>query len=88
MAVTRREFISGAGAALAAAGSLAGFPAIVQSRPLKIGVFVSEVDAQGVDELVEPYGSQMRLGLRLAASEINATGGWHQARALCSRSPD
>ncbi|MCH8991201.1 MAG: ABC transporter substrate-binding protein [Acidobacteria bacterium] len=75
MAVTRREFIAGAGAALAAAGPLTGFPAIVQARPLKVGVFVSEVDAQGVDELAEPYVSQMRLGLELAASEINAMGG-------------
>ena len=55
MAVTRREFMVGAGTALAAAGSLTGFPAIVQVRPLRVGVFVSEVDAQGVDELVEPY---------------------------------
>ena len=73
MAVTRREFV--AGAALAAAESLTGFPAIAQRRPLKVGVFISEVDAQGVDELVEPYVSQMRLGLELAASEINAMGG-------------
>ena len=74
VAVTRREFVAGAGAALAA-GSLTGFPAIAQVRPLKVGVFVSEVDAQGVDELAEPYVSQMRLGLGLAASEINAMGG-------------
>ena len=74
MAVTRREFLAGAGTALAA-GSLTGFPAIIQQRPLKVGVFVSEVDAQGVDELVEPYVSQMRLGLGLAVSEINAMGG-------------
>jgi len=72
--VTRREFVAGAGTALAAS-SLAGFPAIAQVRPLKVGVFVSEVDAQGVDELVEPYVSQMRLGLGLAASEINSMGG-------------
>ncbi len=74
MAITRREFIAGAGAALAA-GSLTGSPAIAQVRPLKVGVFVSEVDAQGVDELAEPYVSQMRLGLELAASEINELGG-------------
>ena len=73
MAVTRREFV--AGAALTAAGTLTGFPAIAQRRPLKIGVFISEVDAQGVDELVGPYVSQMRVGLGLAASEINAMGG-------------
>ena len=75
MAVTRREFIAGAAASLAAAGPLTGFPAITQARPLKVGVFVSEVDAQGVDELAEPYISQMRLGLELAASEINVMGG-------------
>jgi len=75
MAVTRREFVAGAGAVLAAAGPLTGFPAIAQVRPLKVGVFVSEVDAQGVDELAEPYVSQMRLGLGLAASEINGMGG-------------
>ena len=74
MAVTRREFVAGAGAALAT-GSLTGFPAIAQARPLKVGVFVSEVDAQGVDERAEPYISQMRLGLELAASEINVMGG-------------
>ena len=75
MAVTRRKFMASAGTALAAAGSLTGFPAIAQSRPLKVGVFVSEVDAQGVDELAEPYVSQMRVGLELAASEINAMRG-------------
>ncbi len=75
MAVTRREFMAGAGTALAAAGSLTGFPAIAQRRPLKVGVFISEVDAQAVDELVGPYVSQMRVGLGLAASEINAMGG-------------
>ena len=73
MAVTRREFV--AGVALAAAGTLTGFPAIAQRGPLKVGVFISEVDAQGVDELVGPYVSQMRVGLGLAASEINAMGG-------------
>ena len=74
MAVTRREFMVGASAALAAE-TLTGFPAIAQRRPLRIGVFISEVDAQGVDELVGPYVSQMRVGLGLAASEINAAGG-------------
>ena len=73
MTVTRREFM--AGAALAATGTLTGFPAIAQRGPLKVGVFISEVDAQGVDELVEPYVSQMRVGLGLAATEINARGG-------------
>lgn len=75
MAVTRREFMVGAGATLAAAGTPTEFPAIAQRGALKVGVFISEVDAQGVDELVEPYVSQMRVGLGLAASEINAMGG-------------
>ncbi|HCR00437.1 MAG TPA: hypothetical protein DIU48_13520 [Acidobacteria bacterium] len=74
MTVTRREFL-GAGAALAGARTVHGFPAIAQRRALRVGVFVSEVDAQGVDELVGPYVSQMRVGLELAASEINAMGG-------------
>lgn len=73
--VTRRELMIGAGAATVAATALRGFPAIAQSGPFKVGVFVTEVDAQGVGELVEPYLSQMRLGLELAASEINAAGG-------------
>ena len=75
MTVTRREFLVGAGAALAAGGTVTGFPAIAQRRPLRVGVFISEVDAQGVDELVGPYVSQMRVGLGLAVSEINAMGG-------------
>ena len=74
MAVTRREFMVGAGA-VAVSGTVTRFPAIAQRRPLRVGVFISEVDAQGVDELLGPYVSQMRVGLGLAASEINATGG-------------
>ena len=74
MTVTRREFIIGAGTTLTA-NRLTGFPAIAQRRALRVGVFISEVDAQGVDEGVEPYVSQMRVGLGLAASEINAMGG-------------
>ena len=75
MSVTRREFIIGAGAVLAVEGNPAGFPAIIQRRALKVGVFISEVDAQGVNEGVDPYISQMRLGLGLAVSEINTMGG-------------
>ena len=75
MPVTRRDFIVSAGAALASVGAPVGFPAIAQSGPLKVGVFISEFDARGVDELVGPYVSQMRVGLGLAASEINAMGG-------------
>ena len=74
MTVTRRELIIGAGTTLTA-NRLTGFPAIAQRRALRVGVFISEVDAQGVDEGVEPYVSQMRVGLGLAASEINAMGG-------------
>ena len=75
MSVTRREFIIGAGTTLAANKGLTGFAAIAQRRPLKVGVFISEVDAQGIDERVEPYVTQMRVGLGLAASEINDRGG-------------
>ena len=66
MAATRREFMVGAGAALAAAGTLTGFPAIAQRRPLKVGVFISEANAQGVDELVGPHVSGGP-GLRLTS---------------------
>ena len=75
MAVTRRDFIVSAGATVASAGAPVGFPAIAQLGPLKVGVFISEFDARGVDELIGPYVSQMRVGLGLAASEINAMGG-------------
>ena len=75
MTVTRRDFILGAGTALAASGWPTGFPAIAQRRVFKVGVFISEVDAQGIDERVEPYVAQMRVGLGLAASEVNAMGG-------------
>ena len=74
MSVTRREFMVGAGA-LAAHTRVTGFPALAQRRPLRVGVFISEVDAQGVDEQVEPYVTQMRTGRGLAASEINDRGG-------------
>ncbi len=75
MEITRREVIVGAGAAVAAAGTITGFPAIAQAGPLKVGVFISEQDAQGVDEMVTPYMDQLRLGIELARSEINASGG-------------
>lgn len=75
MGITRREAMIGAGAAAAAIGTMRAFPAIAQSGPLKIGVFVSEQDAAGVDEEVGPYMNQMLNGLRLAASEINSSGG-------------
>jgi branched-chain amino acid transport system substrate-binding protein/urea transport system substrate-binding protein len=75
--VTRRDVIIGAGA-VGAATAAAGFPAIAEQGPFRIGVFVSEADRYQPDqfgEMVEPYVSQLRLGLELAASEINAAGG-------------
>lgn len=75
---TRREVMIGAGAALAAGAALRAAPAIAQQEPFRIGVFFSEQDFYQPDEMgamVEPYMSQMRLGLELAASEINAAGG-------------
>jgi len=75
MDISRREAIVGAGVALAAASTVTGFPAIAQSGPLRIGVFTSEQDTQGVDEQVGPYIDQMVKGVQLAASEINAAGG-------------
>jgi ABC-type branched-subunit amino acid transport system substrate-binding protein len=51
------------------------FPAIAQSKPLRIGALISHMDAQGQDELIQPYDEQMRLGMQLAISEINAGGG-------------
>ncbi|MCW5695589.1 MAG: ABC transporter substrate-binding protein [Bauldia sp.] len=73
---TRREVMVGAGVA-AAAATLRGFPAIAQPRLFRIGVFVSETDFYdaAMSTGVEPYVSQMRLGLELAAAEINAEGG-------------
>jgi hypothetical protein len=74
MNITRREAMIGAGAAVAAAGALAT-PAIAQAQPLKIAVFTSEQDTQGVDEQVGPYIAQMVQGVQLAAAEVNAGGG-------------
>ena len=67
--LTRREFLSGAAAVAA------GFPAIAQSRPLRIGALISQADARGQDEMIQPYDQQMKLGLELAISEINGAGG-------------
>jgi ABC-type branched-subunit amino acid transport system substrate-binding protein len=53
----------------------AGFPAIAQSRPLRIGALISQADARGQDEMIQPYDQQMKLGLELAISEINGSGG-------------
>ena len=51
------------------------FPAVAQTGPLKIGIYISEQDDQGADEMVTPYMDQLRLGVELARSEINAGGG-------------
>jgi urea transport system substrate-binding protein len=75
MEITRREVMIGAGAAIAAAKTVTSFPAVAQTGPLKIGIYISEQDDQGVDEMVTPYMDQLRLGVELARSEINAGGG-------------
>jgi urea transport system substrate-binding protein len=75
MEITRREVVIGAGAAIAAAKTVTSFPAVAQTGPLKIGIYISEQDDQGVDEMVTPYMDQLRLGVELARSEINAGGG-------------
>lgn len=74
MNLTRRRLLVGA-SAIAATSAVTGFPAIAQGRPLKIGVYISEQDAQGVDELVGPYMDQMKLGIEMAVAEINAADG-------------
>jgi urea transport system substrate-binding protein len=75
MEITRREVMIGAGAAIAAAKTVTSFPAVAQTGPLKVGIYISEQDDQGVDEMVTPYMDQLRLGVELARSEINAGGG-------------
>lgn len=76
MTVSRREVLKVAAAGLGAtvAGARRG-PALAQSRPLRIGALISRVDAQGQDELIQPYDQQMRLGLELAVEEINSGRG-------------
>ena len=81
MRISRRDMLAAMGAAGAGAGvaaaapGLHAFPALVQSRPLRIGALISYRDRQGQDELIQPYDQQMRLGLELAIAEINAAGG-------------
>ena len=78
MNISRREALAAIGAGLGAAGAAGAapaFPAILQSRPLRIGALISNRDAQGQDELIQPYDRQMRLGLELAIAELNAAGG-------------
>lgn len=71
----RRQVVTGIGAGLAAATALRGMPAFAQSTPLRIGALISKADAQGQDEMIQPYDQQMRAGLDLAVADINAGGG-------------
>ena len=75
MRISRRDALAAVGASLGAAVAAPAFPAILQSRPLRIGALISQRDAQGQDELIQPYDGQMRLGLELAIAELNAAGG-------------
>ncbi len=78
MRIGRRELfaaLGAMGAGLGAAAAAPGFPAILQSRPLRIGALISHRDRQGQDELIQPYDRQMRLGLELAIAELNVAGG-------------
>ena len=78
MRIGRRELftaVGAMGAGLGAAAAEPGFPAFLQSRPLRIGALISHRDRQGQDELIQPYDRQMRLGLELAIAELNAAGG-------------
>ena len=78
MRISRREVLASLGAMSAGLGVATAaprFPAVLQSRPLRIGALISHMDRQGQDELYQPYDQQMRLGLELAISEINAAGG-------------
>ncbi len=81
MPISRRDVLASLGAlgalgtGLAVNAPASGFPAFLQSRPLRIGALISHMDRQGQDELFQPYDQQMRLGLELAIAEINAAGG-------------
>ena len=76
MTISRREVLKVAATGLIGAAAAARrAPALAQARPLKIGALISQVDAQGQDELIQPYDQQMRLGLELAVTEINSGGG-------------
>ncbi|MDP6516199.1 MAG: ABC transporter substrate-binding protein [Alphaproteobacteria bacterium] len=73
--LNRRQLLTTAGTSLAAMLLARSFPAIAQTRPLRIGALISRMDAEGQDELIQPYDQQMRLGMHLAMDEINAAGG-------------
>jgi len=72
---TRRNFVTGLAASAAFGALTRGFPAIAQTKPLRIGALISGKDSDNVDELIQPYDTQIRLGLDLAVAEINAAGG-------------
>ena len=63
----RRSFLAGAGASVAV--SPLAFPAIAQNRPIPVGACL---EFSGGLEL---FGNQAKIGLDLAAAEINASGG-------------
>jgi urea transport system substrate-binding protein len=65
----RRKFLATAGATTLAAASPLGFPAIAQGATVKVGA------ALPFSGGLELFGEQARLGLDLAAAEINASGG-------------
>ena len=75
MKISRREALAAVGAGVGAAAAAPAFPALLQPRPLRIGALISHRDAQGQDELIQPYDQQMRLGMELAIAELNAAGG-------------
>ena len=78
MRTSRRQMLAAVGAAgvgLGAVAAVSGFPAFHRSRPLRLGALISRMDRQGQNELIQPYDQQMRLGLELAITEINAVGG-------------
>ena len=64
---TRRHFVAGTAAAVAA--SQFPMPAIAAGKPIKIGA------VQPFSGGLELFGNQAKLGLDLAAKEINAAGG-------------
>lgn len=66
MRLRRRAFVAGAGAALV---SPLAFLAIGQARPVQVGA------ALPFSGGLELFGEQARIGLDLAAAEINAAGG-------------
>ena len=66
----RRKFLASAGAtSVAAAVSPLGFPALAQGATIKVGA------ALPFSGGLELFGEQARLGMDLAAAEINADGG-------------